>query len=248
MPPPEARFGEERLLRGGGERAFFRLFGVADPAHWLHFAYFERFLGRLGMWAPRRILDAGSGPGDFSLYLGRRFPSAEVLGIEISAARVQHSTVAAERLGLGNVGFEQADLRVLDRVAEFDLVCAIDVLEHIPEQQAVLERLHGALRPGGRAFLHLPTVRARPVPFHRQLKEFHRWAEGEHVADDLTPTQFVERVKRVGFLVDHAIPTFGYWTGELATSLFNLPYRQTARNRIIQAALAPLCRLLALAD
>ena len=242
------RFGEERLLRGPLERGFFQLLGVADPAHWLHFAYFRRFLNRLEGWAPRRVLDAGSGPGDFALYLARRFPTADVLGIEISEPRVRRSAEAAERLGIGNVTFERGDLERLDRADEFDLVCAIDVLEHLPEQQGALDRLSGSLRPGGRAFLHLPTTRERPVPLHSHLEEFHRWAEAEHVADELTPDQFVERLERAGFVVDRATPTFGYWTGELATSLFNLLYRDTARNRILQAGLAPPCRLLALAD
>jgi len=43
-------------------------------------------------------------------------------------------------------------------------------------------------------------------------------------------------------------PTFGYWSGELATSLFALPYRNTWRNRVFQLALAPICRSLAMLD
>ena len=42
--------------------------------------------------------------------------------------------------------------------------------------------------------------------------------------------------------------TFGYFTGEMATSLFALPYAHTPLNRVMQGLLAPVCRLLTLAD
>jgi SAM-dependent methyltransferase len=70
----------------------------------------------------------------------------------------------------------------------------------------------------------------------------------EHVADDLTPEQFQEACRGAGFTVLRTWRTFGRWTGELATSLFALPYRNTPRNRVAQGLLAPACRALVLLD
>jgi hypothetical protein len=86
------------------------------------------------------------------------------------------------------------------------------------------------------------------VPFSRSLAGFHQWAEREHVADERSADEFLEVMQRTGYVVSRSRRTFGYYTGELATSLFNMPYENTKRNRVLQAMLSPVCRLLALAD
>ena len=242
------RFGAQRLRRGGlAAQYLFRLMGVADPAHYLHFRYLERALAALPA-PPRRILDAGCGAGDHSIYLAQRFPSAHVTGVDVDRDRIAQNRGAAADLGLTNLDFQVQDIGQLPWVQEFDLVISIDVLEHIVEQRAALRSLHSALRSGGRFFIHIPTVRHRPVPFSRWLKGFHEWAEKEHVAKDVTAEEFIDALKSVGFTVDSFRRTFGFYTGELATSLFALPYAPRLHNKIIQAALAPACRVLVLAD
>lgn len=247
-----SRFGEQRLVRedtGLGQRLLFRVLGVADPAHYLHHRYLRQALERhVDQANPQRILDAGCGTGDHAIYLAQRYPRAEVVGVDISPERVATVRQVARQLGLTNTRFEPADLTVLPFANEFDFVFSIDVLEHIIEQRKALSNLAGALRPGGIAFFHIPTARPRPVPFSRWLEDFHSWAEGEHLAEELTPSDFTQRVRETRLEVMDSRATFGYLTGELATSLFALPYRNTPLNRVFQVALAPLCRLLALAD
>jgi len=68
------------------------------------------------------------------------------------------------------------------------------------------------------------------------------------VAEDLTASQVMSVVRDSGFAGVGAWPTFGYWSGELATSLFALPFRNTPRNRAFQLALTPMCRLLVMMD
>ena len=244
-----AAFGEQRLLRGNAaERALFRTLGVADPAHYLHYRYLRRMLTRMGSFAPCQILDAGCGAGDHTLYLARRFPSARVVGVDVDATRIADNTDVARRLGLRNLAFRVENLTMLEDREEYDLIVSIDVLEHIPEQVRVIHRLRRALRPGGFGFFHLPTLREQPVPFSRHLKSFHAWAEREHLADERTWEEFVDLVEQAGFAIVQCVRTFGYYTGELATSLFAIPHADTPRNRVAQALLAPACRILALAD
>jgi len=245
----EPTFGIQRLHRSGRlERLAFRLFGVADPAHWLHFRYFRRALEMWPGLSPRRILDAGCGRGDFTVYLAQRFPEAEVIGADVDAERVAVCQATADRMGLSNVRYRLQDLTRLDPREPFDLIVSVDVLEHIVEQQKALVNLAGALAPGGHFYFHIPTIRTRPVPLSRWLKEFHEWAEREHVADDLTAEQFVERVRQAGLSPAVEWRTFAYGAGELATSLFALPYANTLLNRIAQISLIPICRALVMAD
>jgi 2-polyprenyl-3-methyl-5-hydroxy-6-metoxy-1,4-benzoquinol methylase len=245
------RFGEQRLSRpdiGHVHRTLYRLMGVGEPGHYLHHLYLKRALESLGPgFKPMTILDAGCGSGDHTFYLARRYPLTLVTGIDVNRALIERNREIANRLGLGNVTFSVASVE--ERIPGiFDLIVSIDVLEHLHHQEKALRNLHAALARGGRAFFHIPTIRPRPVPFSRWLHDFHEWTHEEHVADDLTAEQFAEVTTRAGFQTLRTWRTFGYWTGELATSLFALPYRNTSRNRVAQGLLAPACRMLVLLD
>jgi ubiquinone/menaquinone biosynthesis C-methylase UbiE len=222
--------------------------GVGDPAHYLHSRLLKRALDAIDGVRPRHILDAGCGAGDYSFYLAARYPMAEVLGVDIDEEAIRRNRETARHLGIANVRFEVANLAVTKFPEQFDLVISIDVLEHIVEQETALRTLRSALRPGGTAFLHIPTVRERPVPFSRWLTGFHEWAAEEHLAKERTADEFASCVRASGLQVTSTTRTFGYFTGELATSLFALPFKNTRRNRVFQVLLMPICRLLARAD
>lgn len=245
------RFGDQRLALpdvSTPERLLFKAMGVVDPAHWLHSHYFIRALDRWNDLEPRAILDAGCGRGDYSFYLARRYPHATVTAVDIDEARVDRNRRMATRLGLENVSFETADLVTARFPTLFDLIISIDVLEHITQQEQALRNLAGHLTSNGRVFYHIPTERQKPVPLSSLLRGFHEWAEAEHIAEDRTAEDFVVAMRNTGYDVLRTYRTFGYFTGELATSLFNLPYENTMRNRVLQALLAPACRALAAAD
>ena len=245
------RFGRQRLVRddqAGLPRLLYRLMGVADPAHYLHYLYCRDALDRFGPEHPRAILDAGSERGDFTVYLAERYPEASVLGIDVDRGHLDRAARYTAPLGLANVSYREQDLARLDAEAAYDLIVCIDVLEHIAEQDEALRRIRRALRPGGVAFLHLPTARTIPSPLARWLRDFHRWSEEEHVARERSAEEMAGAVAAAGLEILEVRETFGYFAGELATSLFDMPYRNTVRNRIVQALLAPVCRLLVLAD
>jgi SAM-dependent methyltransferase len=52
--------------------------------------------------------------------------------------------------------FVQMDGRSIPFREEYDLVAALDVIEHIHEDQLVLNNLHRALKPGGWALISVP--------------------------------------------------------------------------------------------
>jgi SAM-dependent methyltransferase len=92
------------------------------------------------------ILELGCGSGGLLAYLGRRgFSHAR--GVDISAEQIELAT----RRG---VDAEQEDALeyLAGRTERFEAIIAVDVLEHFTrdELQGLIERVHGALRPGGR--------------------------------------------------------------------------------------------------
>lgn len=120
-----------------------------EGRHWWHRerrAILDRELQRLGV--PGEALDIGAaGGGNCEVLTARGW---KPLAVDYSPLATE---IARER------GFDamQADARDLPlTTGTFDLVLAMDVLEHIDEDHLAAEEIARVLRPGGRAFIAVP--------------------------------------------------------------------------------------------
>jgi SAM-dependent methyltransferase len=109
-------------------------------------------LARIEVGAGSRILDVGCGDGATTLSLAKRYPQAEVRGVDFSPQMI---ALARSRAGASNVSFAEGDVRRLrDAVggARFDLIvtnrCLIN-LNTAEEQYAGLAEIAASLVPGG---------------------------------------------------------------------------------------------------
>lgn len=128
---------------------------AADERHWWYRGrrrILRVELARLPLPRHPRILDAGCGSGrtlDLLADYGR------VSGIDASPE------AAALARGRGHEDVRVGHLEALPwEDGTFDLVTALDVVEHTPDDRATLRELRRVARPGGRALL---TVPAYPV-------------------------------------------------------------------------------------
>ena len=96
-----------------------------------------------------RILDVGCGTGA-NLKMLSQFGDAE--GVDISPDALEF---CRER-GLMNVKLGAAEALPYEDGA-FDLVTALDVVEHLDDDLGGLREMHRVLRPGGRVLLFVPT-------------------------------------------------------------------------------------------
>lgn len=96
------------------------------------------------------VLEAGCGVGAQTLTLAQRNPHARFTSVDISAHSIADAKRRADRAGLTNVEFQQADIFAMPFDAEsFDHVFLCFVLEHLSRPVAALTILNGLLRPGG---------------------------------------------------------------------------------------------------
>ena len=97
-----------------------------------------------------KVLEAGCGVGAQTMTLAQRSPDARFTSVDISAESIAEAKRRADRAGLTNVEFRQADIFALPFEAEsFDHVFVCFVLEHLARPVEALAILKRLLRPGG---------------------------------------------------------------------------------------------------
>lgn len=108
--------------------------------HWVRRAT-KRFAASMGGTRPLRILDFGCGTG----WLGATLTDlGEVTAIDLSPAAVEQG-----RREFPDVRFLAGSFSDVSLVGPFDVVISSEVMAHVADQQAYIERVAELLRPGG---------------------------------------------------------------------------------------------------
>lgn len=139
--------------------------------------------------APRSILEIGCGTGFVLKALVKRFPRTRVTGSEVFTTGL----VYAQRRVPG-VHLCQMDARDIGHVAEFEVIGAFDVLEHIAEDDRVLDSVRRALVPGGVLVLTVPQH-----PWLWSPADDYACHERRYTARDLTA-----KLQKAGFHIEQS--------------------------------------------
>jgi SAM-dependent methyltransferase len=134
----------------------------------------------------RSVLEIGCGTGYTLGALRSALPAADLTGTELFQEGLDVARGRWPHLRLA-----QADARALPFNADFDLVGAFDVLEHIDDDAAALHEAYRVLRPGGGLIL--------TVPQHRWL-----WSPADdygHHERRYTRRQLISAVSTAGFSI-----------------------------------------------
>ena len=108
--------------------------------------------------AVKTVLDIGCNRGSIEALFHSLYPekahATSVDGIDISKLAIAQ----AISLGLPNCRFRHyPGGRLPYESSQFDLVILVEVIEHVPEQGALLAEISRVLKPGGRLFLTTPN-------------------------------------------------------------------------------------------
>ena len=168
--------------------------------------------------APAKVLDFGCGPGVIASSVARL--GYDVLGTDGSVGMVQKSNSAASAAGLDNLRFELVDATsAVFPTQSFDVVICSSVLEYLPQDMAVLNKLVDSLKFGGSLLVSVPNawsligITERSV---RCLRRFCRLDIGRHFDYSLrhySTTRFTDQLSSLGLEVQRRtsfeFPLFG---------------------------------------
>ena len=131
--------------------AFEHLAALEDDHFWF------RSRNRLIVWAlghyfptAETLLEIGCGTGVVLKAVRSEVPAMRLVGADQSAVAIG---IARRRVEAEYVQFDAVKIPFR---AEFDVVCAFDVLEHVDDDQTVLRELAAALHPGGGLLVTVP--------------------------------------------------------------------------------------------
>lgn len=169
---------------------FERLLAVEDRSFWFR-ARNRLIADVVRRWFPeaRSLLEVGCGTGFVLKGLRESLPELRLVGVDL----FEEGLVVARRRLPGDVELIRADAKELPFTAEFDVVAALDVLEHVDDDVAVLAAMYSAARRGG-GLLVL-------VPQHPRL-----WSKADEAARHVRRyrrRELIERVRGAGFEVLH---------------------------------------------
>lgn len=131
---------------------------------------------------PGLVVDLGCGPGTLTAGLARRWPGAEVVGVDSSPEMIAQ----ARGLTTDRLGFVEADLRSWSPPRAVDVLVTNATLQWVPGHLDLLPRWVAALAPGGVLALQVPANFDAPshLLLHR-LRNSRRWRAV--VGDDVAP-------------------------------------------------------------
>ena len=211
--PLEYDLIKDRLEGFLGDSALaHRLFFAALDRLFLRSRYIHRELQKLKAsgFSPARLLDAGSGFGQYSFRLARSFPRAKVTGLDLKSERVEASNRLARQFQMDNLAFESGDLLTMEAEAAYDLVLSVDVLEHIEEDRRVIANIARSLRPSGLFIL--------TTPFYDSSSSKDTAFVDEHVRPGYSRKETEQKLAEAGLELRQFIITYGPW-GNVAWTL-----------------------------
>jgi len=144
----------------------------------------------------KRALDAGCGAGLLCEPLSRL--GAKVTGVDAAAENIQAAKDHAAAMGL-DIDYRQGELGTLG-LEGFDLVCSMEVLEHVADKPAFVAALAGTLAEDGLMILSVPnrTPQSRLVLIEA-AERLGKIPRGTHCWDDfVTPEELRDLLAGAG--------------------------------------------------
>jgi 2-polyprenyl-6-hydroxyphenyl methylase / 3-demethylubiquinone-9 3-methyltransferase len=120
------------------------------------------FIDKISPVAGKKIIDIGCGGGILSEGLALR--GADVTGIDMAEASLNVAQLHLHESGL-NIDYQQctAEEMAQHHANQFDIVCCMEMLEHVPNPSSIIKACAQLCKPGGTLFFS--TINRNPKSY-----------------------------------------------------------------------------------
>ena len=188
------------------QRLFYGLLNVLFLRAWYVRREVRLLLSAAPSDRPLRVLDAGTGFGQYAYFVARTFPSAQVHAVDIKEEYLDRARTFIEETPYSDrVMFAWDDLTDLQAEGPFDLILSVDVMEHIPDDRAVFRNFARVLRPGGHVVINTPSDQGGSDVQGETDEGFI----GEHVRDGYNLQELEAKLGEAGLEPVRSLYTYG---------------------------------------
>jgi SAM-dependent methyltransferase len=124
-------------------------------------------LSRMGDLKGKRLLDIGSGLGESSVYFALQ--GAQVTMTDISPGMVQTGRELAKKYGVEIEGIVSGAEDLGVPAETYDFVYIANTIHHVQDRDALFQKIHRALKPGGRFFSYDPVAYNPAINVYRRM-------------------------------------------------------------------------------
>ena len=162
---------------------------------------------------PVKFYDAGAGFGQYTEYLLKVAPQANVLAVDIDKKGIEILGEYAQDRWKDRVQTVAADLQTYTPQEKYNLFIAIDILEHIERDVDVLKNLRSAAEESGILVISTPS-RTKEAEF-----------TAEHFRDGYTKKELEEKLTKSNWRMVKSYYSYGVWG--------NIAWRLSMRNTLM---------------
>ncbi|TVQ86399.1 MAG: class I SAM-dependent methyltransferase [Bacteroidetes bacterium] len=184
-------FNQSVFLR----KFFYRLLDLLLLRAWHVHSELKKFFKEARNNNDVKILDAGSGFGQYSWYIARKKPGWEITGVEIKEDQVADCNRFFKKAGIRNVHFKIENLTSYINSQAYNYILSVDVMEHIEEDVKVFKNFYQSLKHGGKLIISTPSDKGGSGVEHEHDESFIE----EHVRDGYSKEDITRKLSEAGF-------------------------------------------------
>lgn len=195
-------FNQSPILR----RIFYRLLDLLLLRSW-------HIRKELRLWSKTaniqaRILDAGSGFGQYDFFLSRLNRNWEILAVDVKEEQVADCKEFFTKSKFPNVSFQIQNLFEFVVSDHFDLILCVDVMEHILEDVQVFKNYFLSLKKGGMLLISTPSDHGGSGLDEHTSGKVQGFID-EHVRDGYNINEIEHKILSAGFSNVEAYYSYG---------------------------------------
>lgn len=140
------------------------------------------------------LYDAGAGFCQYSDYILRKYPKSKVFAVDLKDHYLKEYAQSAD----DRFYYKPANLETFTPQKKYNMAIAIDILEHIEDDIAVISHIYDALKPGGVLIISSPS----------DLDEAARFT-AEHVRPGYNKVELETKLTAAGFSIAKSYFSYG---------------------------------------